>query len=104
MSSCALNDSFLPTAPTATQCLGWDTGDQETLYWNPQGLTTFGDADDDGLWGDRNVILSGWHVRPCGAVETSTCTPIARHNEGRVDERRPRRHRQGGQRAVRVRL
>lgn len=84
MRSCPLPDGFLPLAPAASECYLWDTGDQETLFWNPQGITTSGDADDDGRWGDRDVILSGWHVRPCGAVETTDCTPIARHNEGRV--------------------
>jgi hypothetical protein len=84
MAGCSVTDTYLPTAPRAIECLTWAAGDQETLFWNPQGITTSGDADDDGVWGDRDVILSGWHVRPCGAVETSTCTPIARHNEGRV--------------------
>jgi hypothetical protein len=67
--------SARPTAPTATRTLCWDTGDQNTTFWNPQGLTTSGDADDDGLWGDRAVLLSSWQVRD---------TTSSRYNDARV--------------------
>lgn len=45
-------------APASAYC--WDTGDAYTQRWLPQGVTSSGDADDDGLWGDDKVLLSGW--------------------------------------------
>lgn len=54
----------LPISPTATQKLCWDDSDRSITTWSPQGLTTSGDADDDGAWGANKVILSGWHYAP----------------------------------------
>ncbi|MEW2404224.1 hypothetical protein [Streptomyces sp. NPDC046862] len=50
----------LPVEPTATRAYCWDTGDATTQKWLPQSVTTSADADDDGRWGEDNVILSGW--------------------------------------------
>ncbi|HEY2062543.1 MAG TPA: hypothetical protein VGH57_29510 [Amycolatopsis sp.] len=51
----------LPKAPTATTSFCWDTDRAATATWSPQGITTSGDADDDGMWGADKIILSGWH-------------------------------------------
>ncbi|MFH8801417.1 hypothetical protein ACH4F6_17740 [Streptomyces sp. NPDC017936] len=48
----------LPVTPAATRAYCWNTDD--TRGWRPGAVTTSGDADDDGLWGARRVILSGW--------------------------------------------
>jgi hypothetical protein len=59
----AAKDS-LPIAPAATTSLCWDTSDAATTTWSPQGVTSSGDADGDGVWGANQVILSGWHYAP----------------------------------------
>ncbi|SFW79585.1 hypothetical protein [Amycolatopsis australiensis] len=51
----------LPKAPVAAKALCWDADRAGTTTWSPQGITTSGDADDDGLWGADKIILSGWH-------------------------------------------
>ncbi|MCX5292184.1 hypothetical protein [Streptomyces sp. NBC_00183] len=51
----------LPVAPAATRAYCWDTAD--TRGWRAGAVTTSGDADDDGLWGEHRVILSGWTHR-----------------------------------------
>lgn len=51
----------LPKAPAATKSLCWDADRAGSTTWVPQGITTSGDADDDGLWGADKIILSGWH-------------------------------------------
>jgi hypothetical protein len=51
----------LPKAPVATKALCWDSERAGSTSWVPQGITTSGDADDDGKWGDDRIILSGWH-------------------------------------------
>ncbi|WP_069770041.1 hypothetical protein [Streptomyces sp. LUP30] len=48
----------LPVTPAATRAYCWNTDD--TQGWQPGGVTTSGDADDDGVWGANRVILSGW--------------------------------------------
>jgi hypothetical protein len=53
----------LPLKPAVSSAYCWDTGDANTQEWVPQGLTSSGDADDDGLWGTNKVILSGWTNR-----------------------------------------
>lgn len=50
----------LPVKPRYSSGYCWDTGDATTQRWLPQGLTSSGDADNDGLWGTNKVILSGW--------------------------------------------
>jgi hypothetical protein len=61
LSTCDGNEAAaLPIAPTATTAMCWSDGDDTTAAWNPQGITTSGDADDDGKWGDNSVLLSGW--------------------------------------------
>jgi hypothetical protein len=57
----------LPINPTAGTRLCWDSGDQTTSAWNPQGLTSSGDADGDGAWGANQVILSGWNYDTSGS-------------------------------------
>jgi hypothetical protein len=51
----------LPKAPVATKSLCWDAERAGSTTWVPQGITTSGDADDDGMWGADKIILSGWH-------------------------------------------
>ncbi|MEV8607999.1 hypothetical protein AB0383_08695 [Amycolatopsis sp. NPDC051373] len=51
----------LPKAPVATTSFCWDTDRANSATWVPQGITTSGDADDDGMWGADKIILSGWH-------------------------------------------
>lgn len=51
----------LPKTPAATTAFCWDTDRANSATWVPQGITTSGDADDDGLWGADKIILSGWH-------------------------------------------
>ncbi|MET7452062.1 hypothetical protein ABZT03_09240 [Streptomyces sp. NPDC005574] len=51
----------LPVEPAATRAYCWDAAD--TRGWQPGAVTTSGDADDDGLWGQNRVILSGWSRR-----------------------------------------
>ncbi|MDG9717810.1 hypothetical protein [Streptomyces sp. DH24] len=48
----------LPVSPAATRAYCWD--DADTAGWRPGAVTTSGDADDDGHWGDHRVILSAW--------------------------------------------
>lgn len=48
----------LPVEPTATRAYCWDAAD--TRSWRAGAVTTSGDADDDGLWGQNRVILSAW--------------------------------------------
>ncbi|AVT34133.1 hypothetical protein C6361_03715 [Plantactinospora sp. BC1] len=50
----------LPIAPVATNKWCFDTADATDLNWSPQGITSSGDADDDGAWGAKRAILSGW--------------------------------------------
>jgi hypothetical protein len=69
----AAETAALPIAPTATRRLCWDSGDAATEAWNPQGITSSGDADDDGAWGESRVLLSGWQF-----------TGAERRNDARV--------------------
>ncbi|GGQ03678.1 hypothetical protein GCM10010266_28980 [Streptomyces griseomycini] len=48
----------LPVEPAATRAYCW-TG-TDTDGWRSGAVTTSGDADDDGRWGEHRVILSGW--------------------------------------------
>lgn len=48
----------LPVEPAATRAYCWGAAD--TRSWRPGAITTSGDADDDGVWGENRVILSGW--------------------------------------------
>ncbi|MFB7934968.1 hypothetical protein ACFC4C_38325 [Streptomyces sp. NPDC056039] len=48
----------LPIEPAATRAYCF--GGADTRGWRPGAVTTSGDADDDGRWGDNRVILSGW--------------------------------------------
>ncbi|MGW3099788.1 hypothetical protein ACWDCC_40825 [Streptomyces sp. NPDC001102] len=56
----------LPVEPAATRAYCWDAAD--TRGWRPGAVTTSGDADDDGHWGEHRVLLSGWaHSGRAGA-------------------------------------
>ncbi|MEV4604671.1 hypothetical protein AB0K15_45865 [Amycolatopsis sp. NPDC049253] len=57
----AAEKAALPKAPVATTSFCWDTDRANSATWVPQGITTSGDADDDGMWGADKIILSGWH-------------------------------------------
>ncbi|MGJ3561429.1 hypothetical protein ACR6C2_36965 [Streptomyces sp. INA 01156] len=48
----------LPVEPAATRAYCWDSADVEG--WRSGAVTTSGDADDDGRWGQSRVVLSGW--------------------------------------------
>ncbi|CAL9316438.1 hypothetical protein SUDANB135_05507 [Streptomyces sp. SudanB135_2055] len=48
----------LPVSPAATRAYCWEADDTEG--WRPGAVTTSGDADDDGRWGARRVVLSAW--------------------------------------------
>jgi hypothetical protein len=62
MTGCTSTEkAALPRVPTATTAMCWDADRAESASWNPQGITTSGDADDDGMWGPDKIILSGWH-------------------------------------------
>ena len=54
----AADRATLPVEPAATRSYCWDAA--ETRSWQPGAVTTSGDADDDGSWGQNRVILSGW--------------------------------------------
>lgn len=64
----------LPRVPTTNIAMCWDADRAESESWVPQGITTSGDADDDGLWGADKIILSGWH-----GTET-----LGRYNDARI--------------------
>lgn len=68
----------LPVEPAATRAYCWDTGDATTQKWLPQSVTTSADADDDGLWGEDNVILSGWTHNDHKAGEPTDDKGLAR--------------------------
>jgi hypothetical protein len=58
---CAAGErAALPVEPTATRAYCWESGDARTRQWQPRSVTTSGDADDDGHWGEHRVILAGW--------------------------------------------
>ncbi|WP_159106677.1 hypothetical protein [Streptomyces rishiriensis] len=65
----------LPVKPTAESSYCWDTGDAVTQDWLPQSVTSSGDADNDGMWGNDKVILSGWGQN--GATTTDHMGRIA---------------------------
>lgn len=62
MTGCSSDEQgALPRVPTAVAAMCWDADRAESAAWVPQGITTSGDADDDGMWGPDKIILSGWH-------------------------------------------
>ncbi|MBC2906479.1 hypothetical protein [Streptomyces cupreus] len=48
----------LPVSPAATRAYCWDPADTRGL--RSGAVTTSGDADDDGRWGEHRVVLSAW--------------------------------------------
>jgi hypothetical protein len=64
----------LPQVPTARTAMCWDADRAGSTSWVPQGITTSGDADDDGHWGSDKIILSGWHGTEA----------LGRHNDARI--------------------
>jgi len=65
----------LPINPSATSAYCWDTGDADTQLWLPQGITSSGDADDDGQWGTNKVLLSGWSYNADAAGDSAKKIP-----------------------------
>ncbi|MGW1211449.1 hypothetical protein ACWD5F_17650 [Streptomyces sp. NPDC002499] len=60
-STCAATErAALPENPVASNSYCWDTGDDTTREFLPQGLTSSGDADDDGKWGTNKLLISAW--------------------------------------------
>jgi hypothetical protein len=68
----------LPVEPTASRAYCWDSGDATTQKWLPQSVTTSGDADNDGKWGEDRVILSGWTHNDHKAGEPADDKGLAR--------------------------
>ncbi|MEV0226097.1 hypothetical protein [Streptomyces sp. NPDC050704] len=68
----------LPVEPVATRAYCWDSGDATTQKWLPQSVTTSGDADNDGKWGDDRVILAGWTHNDHKAGEPADDKGLAR--------------------------
>jgi len=68
----------LPVEPTATRAYCWDSGDATTQKWLPQSVTTSGDADNDGKWGNDRVILAGWTHNDHKAGEPADDKGLAR--------------------------
>ncbi|WP_030383095.1 MULTISPECIES: hypothetical protein [unclassified Streptomyces] len=68
----------LPVEPEASRAYCWDTGDATTQKWLPQSVTTSGDADDDGKWGEDRVILAGWTHNDHKAGEPADDRGLAR--------------------------
>ena len=64
----------LPPDTVLSDIWCFDEGDATTLAWSPQGLTSSGDADNDGSWGAKRAILSGWVYD----------ADDSRHNEARI--------------------
>ncbi|MCS0602124.1 hypothetical protein NX794_13045 [Streptomyces sp. LP11] len=57
----------LPTTPDTTRAYCWDRADAGSTAWRPAAVTTSGDADDDGAWGQHRVVLAGWrHTTAAG--------------------------------------
>ncbi|WP_328728205.1 hypothetical protein OG796_26845 [Streptomyces jietaisiensis] len=50
----------LPVEPEASRAYCWDSRDARTRKWLPRAVTTSGDADEDGRWGEDRVVLAGW--------------------------------------------
>ncbi|TWF84345.1 hypothetical protein [Streptomyces capillispiralis] len=74
----------LPVEPAATRAYCWPAADTEG--WQPGAVTTSGDADDDGHWGEHRVILSGWST--AGTTAGGTLARVAFVDAGDPD--RPR--------------
>ncbi len=70
MTGCTSGESAsMPLNPTQTRKMCWASGDAGTASWVPQGITTSGDADDDGMWGTDSIMLSGWHSTISGRYD-----------------------------------
>ncbi|MCX4904549.1 hypothetical protein [Streptomyces sp. NBC_00878] len=74
----ATESAALPVEPAATRAYCWDDGDAKTQKWLPQSVTTSGDADNDGKWGDDRVILAGWTHNDDKAGEPADDKGLAR--------------------------
>lgn len=60
----------LPVEPAATRAYCWPAHD--TDGWRAGAVTTSGDADEDGRWGEHRVVLSGWSRAGGPASERGT--------------------------------
>ncbi|HZE39715.1 MAG TPA: hypothetical protein VE172_12985 [Stackebrandtia sp.] len=86
MTSCTSTEAkALPIKPASTVHHCWDSGDAGTTAWVPQGITTSGDADDDGAWGADRAMLSGWHYNHHDPADDSQWNGNNdRYNDARV--------------------
>lgn len=75
----------LPVEPAATRAYCWPG--QETDGWRAGAVTTSGDADEDGRWGENRVILSGW-TRAAGTAAEQGLARVAFVNAGDAGELR----------------
>lgn len=70
--------SALPLEPVATRAYCWAGDDARTREWKPASVTTSGDADDDGMWGEQRVIMAGWTHDDRSAATTAGDRGLAR--------------------------
>lgn len=75
----------LPVEPAATRAYCWPG--HETDGWRAGAVTTSGDADEDGRWGENRVILSGWS-RTTGTAAEQGLARVAFVNAGDAGELR----------------
>ncbi|QDO01522.1 hypothetical protein FNV65_39530 [Streptomyces sp. S1A1-8] len=68
----------LPLEPVATRAYCWASDDARSRQWAPASVTTSGDAEQDGRWGDRRVILAGWNHDDRAAGASATDRGLAR--------------------------
>jgi 5-methylphenazine-1-carboxylate 1-monooxygenase len=52
--------------PNAVAAFCWESGDNSTTDWYPQGITTSADANTDGQYEGKTVILASWYYSGSG--------------------------------------
>jgi hypothetical protein len=52
--------------PNAVAAFCWQSGDDSTTAWYPQGITTSVDASPDGEYEGKTVVLTSWYYRGSG--------------------------------------
>ena len=52
--------------PNAVAAFCWQSGDEFTTEWYPQGITTSADASSDGEYQGRTVVLTSWYYSGSG--------------------------------------
>jgi len=53
--------------PNAVAAFCWERGDDSTAEWYPQGITTSADAEADGKYQGKTVVLTSWYDHGSGA-------------------------------------